>query len=112
MSLAHGLKVGCQPVPERFGPAAVRVTGLVSVVTPCLDSARFIRATVDSVASQDYPHIEHIVMDGGSTDGTLEILEGLSGLTVYSGQDRGTASAINRGFECSRGEYLLYLNAD
>jgi glycosyltransferase involved in cell wall biosynthesis len=85
---------------------------LVSVVTPCLNSARFIRHTIDSVAMQDYARIEHIVVDGGSTDGTLAILAEYPGLTVHSGPDRGTASAINRGFQHAHGEYFMYLNAD
>jgi glycosyltransferase involved in cell wall biosynthesis len=86
--------------------------GLVSIVTPCLDSERFIRETIDSVAAQDYPHIEHIVMDGGSTDGTLAILAEYNGLAVHSGRDHGTASAINGGFRRAHGEYFMYLNAD
>ena len=86
--------------------------GLVSIVTPCLNSARFIRQTIESVAAQDYPHIEHIVMDGGSIDGTLAMLAQYSGLTVHSGPDRGAADAINQGFRYSRGEYFTYLNAD
>ena len=59
---------------------------LVSIVTPCLNSARFIEATIQSVLAQDYPRIEHIVMDGGSTDGTLDILK-----------RRSPAGAIQRG---------------
>ncbi len=91
---------------------APRTPGLVTIITPCLNSARFIRQTIESVAAQDYPHIEHIVMDGGSTDRTLAILGQYSGLAVHSGPDRGAADAINRGFQYSRGEYFTYLNAD
>src|SRR5580693_9485029 len=98
---------------------------LVSIVTPCLNSARFIEATIQSVLAQDYPRIEHIVMDGGSTDGTLDILkrygprrDPLSAgsqkepFTWISEKDRGAADAINRGFAQSRGEIFAYLNAD
>lgn len=85
---------------------------MVSIVTPCLNSARFIRQTIESVAAQDYPHIEHIVMDGGSTDGTLAILAEYPGLMVHSGPDRGAADAVNRGFRRARGEYFTSLNAD
>jgi glycosyltransferase involved in cell wall biosynthesis len=92
--------------------SAPRIAGLVSIVTPCLNSARFIRQTIESAAAQDYPLIEHIVMDGGSTDGTLSILAQYPGLTVHSGPDRGAADAINQGFRYSRGEYFTYLNAD
>jgi len=86
--------------------------GLVSIVTPCLNSARFIRETIESVAAQDYPHIEHIVVDGGSSDGTLEILAQYPSLAVLTGRDGGAADAINRGFRETRGEYFNYLNAD
>ncbi len=86
--------------------------GLVTIVTPCLNSVRFIRDTLQSVADQDYPSIEHIVMDGGSTDGTLAVLAEFPRLIVHSGPDRGTADAINQGFQRSRGEYFTYLNAD
>ena len=89
-----------------------RTLRLVSIATPCLNSERFIRETIESVAAQDYPHIEHIVVDGGSTDGTLEILAQYPGLAVLTGRDRGTADAINRGFREARGEYFAYLNAD
>jgi glycosyltransferase involved in cell wall biosynthesis len=92
--------------------SAPRTPGLVSIVTASLNSGRFIRQTIESVAAQDYPRIEHIVMDGGSTDGTLAILGEYPGLIVRSGRDGGTADAINRGFQLSRGEYFTYLNAD
>jgi glycosyltransferase involved in cell wall biosynthesis len=92
--------------------SAPSTRGLVSIVTPCLNSARFVRETIESVAAQDYPRIEHIVVDGGSTDGTLEILARYAGLTVITGPDRGAADAINRGFREARGEYFNYLNAD
>jgi glycosyltransferase involved in cell wall biosynthesis len=91
-------------------PAASRP--LVSIVTPSLNSAKFIRQTIESVAAQDYPRIEHVVMDGGSTDGTLEILASFPLLTVFSAPDCGTPDAINRGFEHTHGEYFSYLNSD
>jgi glycosyltransferase involved in cell wall biosynthesis len=65
------------------------------------------------VLAQDYPHIEYIVMDGGSTDGTLEILKKYEDrLRWQSAPDRGTADAINRGFALGKGEVLAFLNAD
>jgi glycosyltransferase involved in cell wall biosynthesis len=85
----------------------------VSVVTPCFQAARFIRETVESVLGQDYPNLEYIVMDGGSTDGTVEILEGYHGdLEFVSAPDGGQADAINRGFRKSTGEIFAWLNAD
>jgi len=85
---------------------------LVSIVTPCLNFARFIEETLQSVAAQDYPNIEHIVVDGGSTDGTLGILARYPNITVLTGRDRGAADAINRGFDRSHGEFFTWLNAD
>jgi len=86
---------------------------LVSIVTPCLNSARFIKETIESVLAQDYPRIEYIVMDGGSTDGTIDIIRRYEReLTCISEPDRGAADAINRGFAQSRGDILAYLNAD
>lgn len=86
---------------------------LVSVVTPCFNAARFIEETIASVLAQDYPRIEHIVMDGGSTDGTVEILKRYEGRLKWISQpDRGAADAINRGFALSHGEIFTYLNAD
>ena len=75
---------------------------LVSIVTPCLNAARFIEETIESVLAQDYPRIEYIVMDGGSTDGTFDILRRYElqpeRFKWTSEQDRGAADAINRGF--------------
>ncbi len=77
---------------------------LVSIVTPCYNMGRFLEQTIESVLAQDYPNIEYIVMDGGSSDDSLRILEKYRGrLEFHSGQDRGTADAINQGFERSRG---------
>ncbi len=86
---------------------------LVSIVTPSLNMARYLREAIDSVLSQDYPNIEHIVMDGGSTDGTVEILESYGSRLRYSiGPDGGAADAINRGFREGRGSILAWLSAD
>src|ERR1700735_103545 len=85
----------------------------VSIVTPCLNAEPFIEAAVESVLSQDYAHIEYIVMDGGSTDGTLQILKKYQDrLTLITAPDQGTADAIDRGFHRSSGTILGWLNAD
>jgi glycosyltransferase involved in cell wall biosynthesis len=86
---------------------------LVSIVTPALNAARFIEDTIQSVLAQNYPDIEYIVMDGGSTDGTLAILERYRDRLQYvSEKDFGTADAINRGFLRSRGSILAWISAD
>jgi glycosyltransferase involved in cell wall biosynthesis len=86
---------------------------LVSVVTPSLNQGRFIRETIESVLGQAYPAIEYLVMDGGSSDETLEVLREYSHrLTWISEPDRGQASAINKGWRRARGDILAYLNSD
>ncbi|MGH9663433.1 MAG: glycosyltransferase family 2 protein, partial [Bryobacteraceae bacterium] len=86
---------------------------LVTIVTPSYNQSRFIRATIESVLSQDYPHIEYIVMDGGSTDGTADVLRDYgSRLTWISERDRGQSHAINKGFRMAKGEIVSWLNSD
>jgi len=86
---------------------------LVSVVTPSYNMGRFIEETIRSVLSQDYPRIEYIVMDGGSCDGTLEILEKYRDRLQFQSQpDHGAADAIHRGFGLSKGSILAWLSAD
>ena len=86
---------------------------LVSIVTPCLNGARYLEAAIESVLRQDYPNVEYIVMDGGSTDGTLDLLKQYgSGIEWVSEKDRGTADAINKGFARSSGSIFAYLHAD
>lgn len=89
---------------------------LVSVITPSLNQARFIKATIDSILNQDYPNVEHIVVDGGSIDGTLSILQQYSHLgdrfRFVSEPDRGQSHAINKGLALARGEIIGWLNSD
>lgn len=88
---------------------------LVTVVTPTRDQGRFIEQTLRSVAGQTYPRIEHIVVDGGSSDETHEILrqfESTHDLRWWSEPDDGMYQAVNRGFARANGEILAYLNSD
>ena len=91
----------------------MRSRPLVSIVTPSYNAARYIEQTILSVLSQDYANIEYLVMDGGSADGTVEILKRYEGRLRYvSAPDGGPADAINRGFRASRGAIFAWLNAD
>jgi glycosyltransferase involved in cell wall biosynthesis len=84
----------------------------ISIVTPCLNAAGTIEEALESVRSQDYPGIEHVVVDGGSTDGTLEILERADGIRFVSESDRGRSDAANKGVSLTSGEVVAWLNAD
>ena len=85
---------------------------LVSIVTPSLNQARYIREAIESVRAQTYASVEHLVVDGGSTDDTLEILSQYDDVRWISEPDRGQSHALNKGFALARGEILGWLNSD
>ncbi len=87
---------------------------MVSIVTPSFNQAAFLAECLRSVLDQGYPHLEYIVMDGGSTDGSLEIIKKYaSRLAAWeSRQDKGQAEAINKGFARAHGEIYAWLNSD
>ena len=87
----------------------------VSVITPSFNQADYIQETIRSVKFQDYSKIEHIIIDGKSTDGTVTILEEYQNeynLKWISEPDEGQADAINKGFKISNGDILCWLNSD
>lgn len=106
------------PHPDRrqggCGNPRSTATPLVSVVTPVRNGERYLERAIDSVCTQDYDAVEHIVVDGRSTDTTLEILEARDGDISWwiSEPDRGLYDAINKGISKSQGEYIKILNAD
>src|SRR5258706_14326400 len=85
----------------------------VTIVTPSLNQGSFIEETIVSVLSQQYPYLEYIIMDGGSTDSTLSVLKKYAGrVQWYSEKDNGQTDAINKGMRMATGEIVAYLNAD
>lgn len=85
----------------------------ISVVTPSYNQATHLRGTLDSIHSQNYPELEHIVIDGGSTDGSAEIIKEYADKLAYwcSEPDGGQYQAINKGFDRSTGEIMAWLNS-
>lgn len=86
----------------------------ISIVTPSYNQGQFLEETILSVIKQDYPNLEYFIMDGGSTDGSLEIIQKYSPYLAYweSQPDYGQSHAINKGFKKATGELVAWLNSD
>ena len=85
---------------------------LVSIITPSYNAMPFIRENIESVLKQDYQPIEHIVIDGNSTDGTVQVLDEYPHLVWLTEPDRGQSDALNKGFALAKGDIIGWLNAD
>jgi glycosyltransferase involved in cell wall biosynthesis len=87
---------------------------LVSIITPSFNQGMFIEATIQSVITQDYPDLEYWIIDGGSQDGSLEVIHRYADrLTGWiSEPDEGQADAINKGFRLAQGEIIAWINSD
>lgn len=86
----------------------------ISVITVCYNSARTLERTLQSVSGQDWPNVEHIVIDGGSSDGSADILAAFRSRLahVVSESDHGIYDAMNKGLAYAQGEIVCFLNAD
>lgn len=84
----------------------------ISIITPSYNQAEFIEETIRSVMHQDHPDVEHLIMDGGSGDGTVDVLKKYPHLHWVSEKDSGQSNAINKGFAGATGDILAWLNSD
>jgi glycosyltransferase involved in cell wall biosynthesis len=86
---------------------------LVTVITPAYNRAHYLPETIESILNHDYPHIQYIVLDDGSTDETPDVLARYQGrITALRHDNHGQAWTVNRGFEHAEGEFICLVNSD
>ena len=109
--MTFGSPVGATLAPKNCGTHRMPV---VSIITVVRNGRKFIGQTIESVAGQTYPHIDYIVVDGASTDGTSEIIRHYAArITKFICEpDTGIAEAFNKGLGLATGDYILFLNSD
>lgn len=86
----------------------------ISIVTPSFNQGGYLQETIESVLSQNYPNLEYIIIDGGSTDESVEVIRSFSDRLAFwvSERDRGQSDALHKGFQMATGDYLTWLNSD
>src|SRR5512141_2296726 len=90
----------------------MKTTLKISIITPSFNRVDMLDACIKSVLSKNYPNFEHIVVDGGSTDGTLDLLKKYSHIYMVSGPDQGMYDALNKGLALATGDIVSFLNTD
>ncbi len=86
----------------------------ISIVTPSFNQARYLEETIQSVLNQNYPNLQYVIIDGGSTDGSREIISKYEKQISYwvSEPDNGQSNAINKGFKLCDGDLITFQNSD
>lgn len=99
-------------IPAIPAPSHTATPGMLSVITPAMNHGRYIGECIQSVERQNDTTLEHIVIDGGSTDNTVEVVSHFPNVRFTSEPDRGQSHALNKAVACAKGEYIVWLNAD